>query len=50
MVEGKAFLANPNSQYHIPQRADHDCSAYNKKKGDYYKYPSLTHFTDEFWL
>ena len=43
MVERKAFLANPNHQYH-----EHDCSAHNKKKGDYYECPSLSHFTENF--
>ena len=43
MVEMKAFLANPNHQYH-----EHDCGAHNEKNRDYYEYPSLTHFTDEF--
>ena len=47
MVERKAFLTNPKHQHHLPQRREHDCSAYNKKNGDYYEYPSLSYFTDE---
>ena len=26
---------------------EHDCSAIKKKNGDYYEYPSLSHFMDE---
>ena len=26
---------------------EHDCSAHNEKNGDYYDFPSLTHFTNE---
>ena len=47
MVEGKAFLTNPNRQYHVSQCGEQDCSAHNKENGDYYEYPSLTHFMDE---
>ena len=47
MVERKAFLANPKHQYHVSKYGEHDCSAYNKKNGDYFEYPSLTHFTEE---
>ena len=43
----KAFLANPKHQHHLSQRVEHDCSAYNKKNGDFYEYPSLSHFTGE---
>ena len=50
MVERKAFVASPSHQYHVPQWGEHDCRAHNKNNGDYYKYPSLAHFTDEFWL
>ena len=46
----QSFPANQKNQYHVSQRGDHDYSAHNKKNGDYYKYPSLTHFTNEFWL
>ena len=43
----KAFLANPKLQYHVSQCRDYDCHAINKKGGDYYEYPSLSHFTNE---
>ena len=43
----KAFLANPKHQYHVSQCGEHDCHANNKKKGDYYAYPSLSHLMDE---
>ena len=46
-VERKAFLANPKHQYHVSQREKCDCSAHNKKNGDYYEYPSLSCFTVE---
>ena len=47
MVERKAFLANLDYQHRIPQYGEHDCSANNKKNGDYYENPSLPHFMDE---
>ena len=47
MVESKAFAANPNHRYHVPQWGEHDCNGHNEKNGDYYEYPSLTYFTDE---
>ena len=47
MVEGKAFHANPNHQYPIPQIGEHDCNGNNKKNGHYFGYPSLSHFTNE---
>ena len=47
MVERKAFFANPNHRYCIPQLGEHDCSAHKIKNGDYYKYRSLPHFMDE---
>ena len=43
----EGFLENPKHQYHVSQYGEHDCGAYNKKNGDYYEYPSLSHFTDE---
>ena len=46
----KAFLANPKLQYHVSQCEEHDCHANNKKRGDYYEYPSLSYLTDELWL
>ena len=50
MIERKTFLANPKCQYCVSQWGEHDCSAYNKNNGDYYEYPSLSHFIDEVWL
>ena len=47
MVERKSLLTNPKRQYHASQWGEHDCSAHSKKNGDYYEYPSLTHFTDK---
>ena len=44
----KAFLANPKHQYHVSQCGECDCSVCNEKNRDYYRYPSLTHFTDEY--
>ena len=46
----KAFPAKPKHQYHVSQWDDQDCSASNKKNGDYCKYPSLYHFIDQLWL
>ena len=46
MVGRKAFPTNSMLQYRVSQSGGHDCRAY-KKNGDYYEYPSLTHFTDE---
>ena len=48
MVERKAFLADPKHQHCVSQFGEHDCSAHNKKNEDYFKYPSLTHFMDEY--
>ena len=50
MVERKAFLANTKRQSHVSQCGEQDCSADNEGNGDYYKNPSLIHFTDELWL
>ena len=47
MVESKAFLVNPKYQDPVSQCREHDCSAHNKKNGDYYMYPSLSHFINE---
>ena len=47
MVEKKAVLDFPKHQYPVSQWGEHNCSAYNKKNGDYYEYPSLSHFIDE---
>ena len=43
----KAFLANAKHQYHVSQGGEHDCIASNKKNGDRYGYPNLSHFVDE---
>ena len=47
MVGRKAFLANPKQPYRLSQCGEHDWSAKNKKDGDYYGHPKLSHFTDE---
>ena len=47
MVEREGFLTNPKNKYRISQWGEHDCSAYNQKNGDYYEYPSLSHFMKE---
>ena len=43
----KASLANPKHQCRVSQCAEHDCCANNKKNGDCYAYPNLSHFKDE---
>ena len=43
----KAFLTNPKHKYHVSQCGEHDCCANNKKNGDYYMHPCLSHFMDE---
>ena len=48
IVERKTFLANPKHKYRVSQRGEHDFSANNKMNEDYYGYPSLPHFIDEF--
>ena len=40
----------PKHQYHVSQSVEHYCHANNKKNGDCYEHPSLSHFTDELWL
>ena len=47
MVEKKAFLENRKHQYRVSQCTEHDCGANKKWNGDYYEYPSLSHFMDE---
>ena len=47
MVERKASFANPKHRYRVSQYGEHDYHANSKKNGDYYEYPSLSHFTDE---
>ena len=46
-MERKAFPANPKHQDCVSQSGQHDSSANNKKSGDYYEYPKLSHFTYE---
>ena len=46
MVERRAFPANPKHQYCVSQGGEHDCSANNKKNGDYYEYSCLPDFID----
>ena len=48
MLERK--VANSKHQYRMSQCGEHDYSANNKKNGDDYEYPSLSHFTDELRL
>ena len=43
----KTFIANPKHQYRVSKNGEHDYCANNKKNGDYYEYPCLSHFTDE---
>ena len=50
MVEKKAFLGDPKLQYYVSQCGEHDCSANNKKNGDYYERASLSYFTDKLSL
>ena len=47
MVERKGSLTNLKHQYYAFQCGEPDCSAHNKKNGDYYKYPSLSHLINE---
>ena len=47
MVERKAFYANPKLEYRVSQCGEHDYSANNKNNGDYFEYPSLSHFMDK---
>ena len=44
MVERKAFLADPKHQYRVFQCGERDCSAHNKKNGDYYDFPNFDSF------
>ena len=43
----KIFLTNLKHQYHVSQIWEHDCSAHNKKNGNYYEYQNLSHFPDK---
>ena len=43
----KAFLVNPKYQYSVSKCGEQDCSANNKKNGDCYEHPGLSHFTNE---
>ena len=46
-MERKIFLAIPKHQYLVSKYGEHDYCGNNKNNGDYYKYPSLSHLTDE---
>ena len=48
MVERKAFLTKSKHQYCTSQWGEHDCSAHNKKYGDYFENPSLNHSRKNF--
>ena len=43
----KGFSCKPKHQYRVSQCTKHDCTAHNKKNGDYCEYRSLTYFTAE---
>ena len=45
--EKKAFPANPKHQFRVSQCGENDCHVNNKKNGDYYEYPGLSHFSNE---
>ena len=47
MMERKAFLENLKHQDRASQCVEPDCSANNKRNGDYNKYPSLSYVMDE---
>ena len=38
---------NLKHQYRVSQCVERHCSANNKKNGEYYEYPGLSHLTDE---
>ena len=44
----KSFSCKSKDEYRVCQCVEHDCSVYNKKNRHYYKYPSLTHFMEEY--
>ena len=46
-MENKAFLANPKHLDLVSRCGEYYCSDHNKKNGDYYKFPTLSHFMDE---
>ena len=43
-----AFPANPKHQHRVSHYREHDCKANYKKNGDFYKYTSLSNFTNKF--
>ena len=45
--ERKSFSCKSQASNHVPQCGEHDSSAHNENNGDFYDYPSLSHFTDE---
>ena len=42
----KSFSCKSKHQYYASQFGEHDCSANNKKIGDYYEYPSSSLFAN----
>ena len=46
----KSFSCKSKDQFHVLQWGEHDFSAQNKKNGDYYEYPCLSHFMNELRL
>ena len=47
-IGGKdAFPANLKHQYRVSHYGENDCIASNKKNRDCYRYPCLSHLTDE---
>ena len=47
MVEEESFLPNLKHRYRVSQQGEDNYSAYNKKKGNCYEYPSFSFFMDE---
>ena len=47
---GKKGVSCKSKALRSVSQCEHDCSANNKKNGDYYEYPSLSHFVNELWL
>ena len=46
----KLFWQIQSIKIMYPIMEKYDCNANNKKNGDCYEYPILSHFTDELWL
>ena len=49
IVGRKAFFAKSKHQYRASKWGEHDYSAHDKRNGDYYDYPSLSHLMDNHW-